>query len=221
MEERFFNLFAFNAPSWSLFWEYVANIFYAFIIYKASRPLLTVLTFLAAAGICIVSYRAGNLLGGWSKDNFFDGGARVSYSFLAGLLIYRSHWIIKNGIGFIGLAILLFLAFVMPWFKSDWLMEALIVLFYFPLLVSLGAGSTLSPQWKKVCQFSGNISYPLYMTHYAFIWVFGNYYTGKNPTADELTFIIIFGTIFLIIFAYVVMVFYDIPVRRYLTRKRR
>ena len=24
MEERFFNLFAFNAPSWSLFWEYAA-----------------------------------------------------------------------------------------------------------------------------------------------------------------------------------------------------
>ena len=35
MEERFFNNFALNAPSWSLFWEYVANIFYAFLLYKA------------------------------------------------------------------------------------------------------------------------------------------------------------------------------------------
>jgi peptidoglycan/LPS O-acetylase OafA/YrhL len=221
MEERAFNLFAFNAPSWSLFWEYVANIFYAFVLYKVGRRSLAVLTILAAVAICIVSYRAGNLLGGWSKDNFLDGGARVAYSFLAGLFLYRSNWIIKNRLGFIGLAILLSLAFIMPWTKWNWLTEALVVLFYFPLLVSLGAGSSLSPQWKKVCRFSGNISYPLYMTHYAVIWIFGNYYTKAKPPAGELTYIIILGIIFLVVFAYLAMVFYDIPVRRYLTKKRR
>jgi hypothetical protein len=50
-------------------------------------------------------------LGGWSGPTFWDGAARISYSFLAGLLIYRSNWIIKNRMGFIGLAILLFLVF--------------------------------------------------------------------------------------------------------------
>ena len=81
MEDRAFNLFGFNAPAWSLFWEYIANIFYAFILCRMGRRTLTVFTIVAAAGICFVSYRAGNLLGGWSKDNFFDGGARVAYSF--------------------------------------------------------------------------------------------------------------------------------------------
>lgn len=219
MEERAFNLFAFNAPSWSLFWEYVANIFYAFVLYKVGRRSLAVLTILAAAGICIVSYRAGNLLGGWSKDNFLDGGARVAYSFLAGLFIYRSNWIIKNRLGFTGLAILLFLAFIMPGSKWNWLTEPLVVLFYFPLLVSLGAGSYLSTQYKSICRFSGNISYPLYMTHYAAIWIFGNYYTIGKPPAGELPYIIIPGVIFLVIIAYLVMVFYDIPVRRYLVKK--
>ncbi|MBE7169025.1 MAG: acyltransferase [Williamsia sp.] len=221
MEERAFNLFAFNAPSWSLFWEYVANVFYAIVLYKIGRRSLVALTILAAAGICVVSYRAGNLLGGWSKDNFLDGGARVAYSFLAGLLIYRSNWIIKNRLGFASLAILLFLAFVMPGSTWNWLTEALVVLFYFPLLVSLGAGSSLSPQAKKVCRFSGNISYPLYMTHYAAIWVFGNYFTNRKPSIDELPYIIIPGTVFLVVVAYWVMVFYDIPVRRYLMKKRR
>ncbi|ANE51239.1 acyltransferase family protein [Flavisolibacter tropicus] len=219
MEERAFNLFAFNAPSWSLFWEYVANIFYAFVLYKVGRRSLTVLTILAAAGICFVSYRAGNLLGGWSKDTFLDGGARVAYSFLAGLLIYRSNWIIKNRLGFIGLSILLSLAFFMPVTKWNGLTETLVVLFYFPLLVSLGAGSCLSPKLKKVCQFSGNISYPLYMTHYAAIWVFGNYFTNKKPPISELPYIIMLGTIFLVVIAYLVMRFYDIPVRRYLAKK--
>jgi len=219
MQERAFNLFAFNAPSWSLFWEYVANVFYAFVLCNVRRRFLAVLTILAAAGICILSYRAGNLLGGWSKDNFLDGGARVAYSFLAGLLLYRSNWIIKNRLGFVGLACLLALAFLMPGSKWNWLTEALVVLFYFPLLVSLGAGSILSPQWKKVCLASGNISYPLYMTHYAAIWVFGNYFTNKKPPAGELTYIVITGTILLVVFAYLVMRFYDIPVRRYLTKK--
>jgi peptidoglycan/LPS O-acetylase OafA/YrhL len=222
MQERAFNLFAFNAPSWSLFWEYVANIFYAFILCKLGRRTLAVLTVLAAAGICLVSYRAGNLLGGWAGENFADGGARVAYSFLAGLLIYRSNWIIKNRIGFLGLAILLFAAFLMPSSaKWNWLTETLVVLIYFPLLISLGAGSYLAPQWKKVCQFSGNISYPLYMTHYAAIWVFGNYFINHNPPAAQLPYIIIPGVIFLVLVAYLVMVFYDIPVRRWLTKKMR
>jgi peptidoglycan/LPS O-acetylase OafA/YrhL len=174
---------------------------------------------LAAAGICIVSYRAGNLLGGWSKDNFLDGGARVAYSFLAGLFLYRSSWIIKNRIGFAGLGILLTLAFIMPGSKWNWLTEALVVLFYFPLLVSLGAGSSPAPHWKKICRFSGNISYPLYMTHYAAIWIFGNYYTNKKPPTDSLPYIIIPGVVLLIVVAYLVMVFYDIPLRKYLAQK--
>lgn len=219
MEERAFNLFALNAPSWSLFWEYVANVFYAFVLYKVGRRPLAALTILGAAGICFVSYRAGNLLGGWSKDTFIDGGARVGYSFLAGLLLYRSNWIIKNRFGFAGLAILLAFAFLLPGSRWNWLTEALVVLLYFPLLVSLGAGSDLSPQWKKICRFSGNISYPLYMTHYAVIWVFGNYYTNEKPSADKLPFIVIPGIIVLVAIAYLVMVFYDLPLRRYLTKR--
>jgi peptidoglycan/LPS O-acetylase OafA/YrhL len=219
MEERFFNLFALNAPSWSLFWEYVANIFYALVLVKLGRRTLLILTILAAAGLCFVSHRAGNLLGGWSKDNFWDGGVRVAYSFTAGLLLYRSNWKIKNQLGFPILAILLSFAFLMPWFSWNWLAEALVVIFYFPLLVALGAGTTLAPIWKKSCRFSGNISYPLYMTHYAAIWIFGNYYTNTKPSTGELTLVVIGGTIFLVAFAYFVMVFYDVPVRKYLARK--
>lgn len=219
MEDRALNCFGLNAPSWSLFWEYVANTVYAVVLYKVGRRLLGVLVIIAAAGILFVSHRAGNLLGGWSKDNFWDGGVRVSYSFLAGLFIYRSNWIIKNNIGFIGLASLLFAAFLMPWPKWDWLLEALVVIIYFPLLVSLGAGSVLWPSLKKLCNFSGNISYPLYMTHYAFIWVFGNYFTNRKPALSELPYVIITGVIFLVLFAYLMMKFFDEPVRKWMSKK--
>jgi len=221
MEDRAFNLFGLNAPSWSLFWEYVANIFYAFILCRLGRRSILLLTILAAAVLSFVCYRAGNLLGGWAGENFWDGGARISFSFLAGLLIYRANWIIKNRLGFIGLAILLLLAFVMPHVEWNWLAELLVVLFYFPLLVSLGAGTILSSGLRKICVFSGKISYPLYMTHYAAIWMFGNYFTNNKPSATELWPIVAIGTVLLVGFAYFVMVVYDIPIRKYLNNKRK
>lgn len=219
--DRGFNLFSFNAPAWSLFWEYIANIAYAFVLYRIGRSHLLLLTILSAIAICFVSYRSGNLLGGWSGPTFLDGCARISYSFLAGLLIYRSNWIIKNRLGFIGLAILLLLSFIMPSSTWNWLSEPLVVLFYFPLLIALGAGATLTPDLKKVCIFLGKISYPLYMTHYAVLWMFGNYYTSHKPGTMQLTFIIIAGLILLVGAAYLVMVLYDIPLRKYLSDKRK
>jgi peptidoglycan/LPS O-acetylase OafA/YrhL len=219
--DRGFNLFSFNAPAWSLFWEYVANIVYAFVLYKISRRYLLLLTILSAVAICLVCYHAGNLMGGWSGPTFWDGSARISYSFLAGLLIYRSNWIIKNKIGFIGVAILLFLAFIMPFSKWNWLSEPLVILFYFPLLIALGAGATLKSGLKKVCIFLGNISYPLYMTHYAVLWMFGNYYGTHKPGTMQLTFIVISALILLVGASYLVMIIYDIPVRKYLSNKRK
>ncbi|WP_374163621.1 acyltransferase family protein [Arcticibacter sp. MXS-1] len=220
IEDRGFNLFSFNAPSWSLFWEYVANVVYAFVLYKMGRRYLMLLTVLAAGAICFVSYRSGNLLGGWSGPTFWDGGARISYSFLAGLLVYRSNWIIKNGLGFPAIAILLLLAFIMPGTKWNSATEPLVVLFYFPLLIALGAGASVTSGLKKVCVFLGQISYPLYMTHYAVIWMFGNYYTSNKLGSMQLAIIIAAGVILLVGAAYLVMTIYDIPVRKYLTERR-
>ncbi|WP_158827281.1 acyltransferase family protein [Mucilaginibacter lacusdianchii] len=219
--DRGFNLFSFNAPSWSLFWEYVANIVYAFILCRIGRRYLLILTILSAVAICWVAYHSGNLLGGWSGPTFWDGSARISYSFLAGLLIYRSNWIIKNKLGFMGIAALLLLAFIMPSSKWNWLSEPLIVLLYFPLLIALGAGSALTSGLKKVCLFLGNLSYPLYMTHYAVLWMFGNYYTSHKPGITQLALIIIAGVILLAGAAYLIMIAYDMPVRKYLNSKRK
>lgn len=219
--DRGFNLFSFNAPAWSLFWEYIANIAYAIILYRIRRSYLFLLTILSAGAICFVAYNSGNLLGGWSGPTFWDGCARISYSFLAGLLIYRCKWIIKNKLGFSGLAILLLLAFVMPFSEWNWLTEPFIVLFYFPLLIALGAGAILKTGQEKICVFSGKISYPLYMTHYAFLWMFGNYYSNFKPDTTQLIFIIATAVILLVGFAYFVMVIYDIPLRKYLTNKRK
>ncbi|GAB2686017.1 acyltransferase [Mucilaginibacter koreensis] len=221
MQDRYLNLFGLNAPAWSLFWEYVANILYALFLYKLSRRWLRILIIPAAIILCTVCYRAGNLMGGWGGPNFWDGSARIAYSFLAGILVYRSNWIIKSNLGFVGLAVLLFLAFVMPFTRWNWITEPLVVLIYFPLLVALGAGAVLNPGVRKLCQFSGKISYPLYMTHYAVLWMFGNYYNQHKPGVPQLALIISISVVMLIGFAYLVLKVYDEPVRKYLANRRK
>jgi peptidoglycan/LPS O-acetylase OafA/YrhL len=216
-----FQLVRFECTVVVVFWEYVASIVYALILWRINRNVLLLLTLVAGVVLCIICYRAGNLLGGWDKNSFWDGGARVAYSFLAGMTIYRFNWIIKNKLGFIGVSVLLSLAFLLPFGKWNWLTEPLVVLFYFPLLIALGAGATLTNGLKKLCVFSGSISYPLYMTHYCALWIFGHYYITHKPAGGELAIIVITSTILLVGMAYLVMVFFDIPVRKFLSAKRK
>lgn len=220
MQERSYNLFGLNAPSWSLFWEYVANIFYAFILSKLPRRFLLILLLPAAIILFYINHTKGNLLGGWAGENFWDGGARIWYSFTAGLIIYRYNLIIKTNIGFYGLALLLILAFLAPHFSFNGIFEACVVIFYFPLIVSLGAGSSLNQKTISLCKFSGDISYPLYMTHYSIIWIFSNYFIQYHPDTTILTTIVIGGTIAMVFFAWLVIKFFDTPVRKYFTSLR-
>lgn len=221
MPDRYFNNFGLNAPAWSLFWEYVANILYALVLSRIPRRYLVVVTALAAVTLCVVCARAGSLLGGWDGHSFWDGGARIGFSFLAGLLVYRFKWMIPNKLGFIGLGLLLLAAFVMPFSQWNWLTEPFVVILYFPFVIALGAGAVLTEGLRKLCVFFGNISYPLYMTHYAALWMFGNYYSSHKPAAPQLPGIVAGSIVLLVLVAYAAMRLYDIPVRKYLSGKRK
>lgn len=218
--ERYYNLFNLNAPSWSLFWEYVANIVYGIVLSKLSRRVLVVLLVMAAGGLCYVSYTAGNLLGGWNGETFWHGGARIAYSFLAGMVIFRYQLTIKNKLGFLGLSVLLLAALVMPASGLNWVTEPLVVIVYFPLLIMLGAGAGMHTATQGICNFAGKISYPLYMTHYMVMFAFANYYNKYQPDTMQQTWIVIIGLIVLTGFAWLVMTWYDIPVRKYLAKLR-
>ncbi len=216
MQERGYNLFSLNAPSWSLFWEYIASIFYASVLCRLSRLGLLIAAVFAAILLCWAGHSFGILSGGWSGESFWVGGARMAYSFLAGLLVYRFDWILRNKLGLAILSVLLLSALLMPYAHGGWKREAAVMIVYFPLLVSLGAGATLNTRSEKICTFAGNISYPLYMTHYSVIWIFGNYYGIYKPDQAHLAMIVAAGVLTMVGFAFLVMTLYDIPVRRLL-----
>ena len=212
--ERYFNLFNFNAPSWSLFWIYVANLVYALGLFKASKKVLTVLAAIGAVALFYIGAQHENLLGGWNDTTFLHGFARIGFSFSIGMLLQRSGWIIKNKLGLLEMCGLLLLTFLIP-YNDQWsgIVEPIIVVFIFPLLVSLGAGATLSSKHYKINKFSGDIAYPLFMTHYPFMWTFANYVVAKDPTTTKLAWLIPVLTVLLVALAYVVSEAIDRPIR--------
>jgi peptidoglycan/LPS O-acetylase OafA/YrhL len=221
VKERYFNLFHLNPPTWSLFWEYIANIVYALVLVRFRKhvKLQWLLVILGAGLLFYESKLANNLAVGWSGDTFWGGGVRVLFSFMAGMLIYRTGFKIKSKLGFPGVSLLLLASFLVPYSDStNWYVEPLIVVFYFPLILALGVGAGLTSRFEKLCIWSGEVSYPLYMIHYPFIWLFMSYVEKYKPSIGEMTWIIILGTSLLIILAYAVLKFMDEPIRKFLKR---
>ncbi|TRZ41283.1 acyltransferase [Robertkochia solimangrovi] len=185
-----------NGPAWTLFFEYLANILYALILRKLSNKILAVLLFVAGAALIHVAVFGprGDLIGGWSlaPEQFLIGLTRLSYPFLAGLLVFR---LIKPGKmkqGYLISSMLLLAILAFPRIGGEenlWqngIYDSLSVILLFPLIVYIGAsGSIKSERSVKFAKVLGGLSYPLYITHYPLIyWYFGYVYDNKLTLAD-------------------------------------
>lgn len=223
-------MFPLNGPSWSLFFEYLGNLLYVFFIRKMSTKALAILVVLAACGLGAFALWGplGSVGAGWQlTDIQFTGGSlRLLFSFSAGLLMSRiaKPRRIKGAFWICTLAIVALMS--MPRFggaEHMWLnglYETVCVVVCFPLLVYVGASGQLTNKLTtRICKFLGDISYPVYMVHYPFIylyygWVKKNSFTFWETWPQALALIV--GSIVL---AYLCLKLYDEPVRRYLTQR--
>lgn len=219
-----------NGPGWSLFFEYIANILYALFVRKFSKTALTILVAISAAALIhyAVTSSNGDVIGGWSitPDQLRIGFTRVMYPFFAGLLLSRTTKPGKINNSFLWCSLLLILFLAMPriggsenlW--ANGLYDSLVIIFIFPLIVWLGAGGEMkSTAGIKVCKFFGDISYPIYITHYPLIYIYtGWVHTNKVPLSKALP-VGIFVFITSIIVAYMCLKLYDEPVRKWLNKK--
>jgi len=221
-----------DGPGWSLFFEYIANILYAIGLRKLSKTALTILVIIFA-GVLIeycVWGKAGDVIGGWSlnAEQLRIGFTRVMYPFFAGLLLSR---VVKPGSiknSFLLCSILLCMVLGMPRIgdaQHNWmngLYESLSIILIFPLIVYVGAsGHIKSKTGNKVCKFLGDISYPVYITHYAFIYIYTGWLSNhaKEPHFagalgyGVLTFVVSISV------GYLSLKYYDEPVRAWLKKK--
>jgi len=220
-----------NGPGWSLFFEYIANILYAIGIRKLSKTALSILVFVAAVVLIqyAVTAKSGDLTGGWSlnEEQLRIGFTRLIFPFFAGLLLSRmvKPDNIKNA--FLLSSILLGLILFIPRIGTSqdaWLnglYESLSIILVFPLVIYIGAsGEIKGIMENKICKFLGDISYPIYITHYAFIYIYTAWASDNHHATFELKFLyglLTFGVS--ILFAYLSLKYYDEPIRAWLKRK--
>jgi peptidoglycan/LPS O-acetylase OafA/YrhL len=208
-----------NGPSWSLLQEYIGNILYGIWIRKFSNLALWLLVTVSAAALAITAFWRGDIGTGWSYETFWIAVVRMMFPFFAGLFLFRMGTLIRVKHAFLFCSALLTLVFAVPYLKYNGLYEAGVIMVIFPVIVLLGAGGTVSGIMEKVCRFAGDISYPIYITHYPFIYIYTMWIYEKKPGAAQIAPVAI-GLFFLFIgLAWALLKFYDTPVRNWL-RKR-
>ena len=231
---------SFNGPNWSLTWEYFANILYAFVLRRLPKIALMVLT--AAAAFCTLdiclNWNTFDLLtearssciytviGGWSltAEQMYIGLTRLMYPFLCGLLISRIGKFIKVKGGFWWCSLIIAAAFSVPCVGgADNIMNgfynAACILVLFPIVVMMGAGSQIKGEKSaRICTFLGELSYPLYITHYPLMYM-QMAWAWEHPEAPAYLHVMVSVGVFVLSIglAYACLKLYDIPVRKWLT----
>jgi peptidoglycan/LPS O-acetylase OafA/YrhL len=211
-----------DAPTWTLFWEYAANLFYALGLRRIGRGLHVALLIVCAAGLAATAVLFKNNLGwGWGYETLWVAPVRLAYPFLAGLLVYRLGWKIRLPQPYLLASLMVIGALACPELgKYNGLYEALAIIFVFPLALTIGAGiGEAQGPARALCRFTGELSYPLYILHYPFVFLYGHWVWNTHP-ADGPKFAAAAGLfVFEIAYATALLYLYDKPIRAWLTRK--
>ena len=222
-------MFPLNGPSWSLFFEYIGNMLYALFMRKLSTKVLAI--FVALFGIGLASFAIlgplGDICAGFSltETEFAAGSLRLLFSFTAGLFLSRifKSFEIKGAFWMCSLILVPLLAMPRIGAEQLWMngiYDTVCCVVVFPLLVVLGAsGRENNRITKQLCKFLGDISYPLYMVHYPFIYLYYAWVKNDNLSFEESlpgALAVVAGSIVL---AYLCLRLYDIPLRNYLAKR--
>lgn len=238
-----------NGPNWSLTFEYIGNILYAFVLRRLPTVVLGMLcvasaflTMNLALGWDVFGFFAQpkyDVIGGWSitPDQMYVGFSRLLNPFLCGLLISRllPKFITKEnpsgsplGIrgGFWWASLLLVVLFAVPQIGgkscvADGLYQVFAIVVMFPVIVLIGAGSkTTDKRSAKWCETLGNISYPLYITHFPLMYMQMAWVSSHKDSPVWHHVVLNLGILLVAIgIAWAFLKLYDEPVRAWLKKK--
>jgi peptidoglycan/LPS O-acetylase OafA/YrhL len=209
-----------NGPCWSLLQEYIANVIYALFGRKMIKVVLLIIVIISATALSIVAIKRGDIATGWGYDNFWIAVVRMMFPFFAGLLLFRSGKLLHIPIAFTLCSLCLIVLFFMPTFKQNGIYEAATIIIAFPLIVAAGAGGELKGKLaNRICKFCGDISYPIYITHYPIIYVYTFWIIKRHPSPQQIVPVAVGLFILMITVAYLSLKLYDEPVRAWLKEK--
>lgn len=226
-------MYPLNGPEWSLFFEYVGNIIYALLLRRLPTKVLGCLA--AVLGATLLWFNACNVSGlgmfgvGWTLDgmNFAGGLLRMMFPYTMGMFMARIFRPAKvRGAFWLCSAVLLAL-FAVPYLPAmqplcmNGVFESVCIIVVFPILVWIAAsGQTTDAKSTSVCTFLGNISFPLYIIHYPFMYMFYAWLIEHHIyTLGECWPVALALMAWNVAVAYVCLKFYDLPVRNWLSSK--
>lgn len=226
-------MFPLNGPAWSLFFEYIGNILYALFIRRLSDKALQALVIALGAALgCFAIFDVsgyGSIGVGWTIDtvNVLGGALRMLFPFTAGLLLSRRLRPVRVkgafGICSVLLAALLFVPFIGGNTPILWngLFEIFCIAVVFPLIVWLGAsGQTTDAFSTRVCKFLGDLSFPLYIVHYPFMYLFYSWLIKTERYSFAETWqVALCVYAWNILVAVICLKLYDEPVRKWLAAR--
>lgn len=226
-----------NGPVWTLMYEYIANFLYAFVF--RFLPIWGLGILAAGAAVCSTDLALNlNIFGNLADEGYFNnlnggfvldpehvyrGFTRLLYPFLIGLIMSRLGKMIKSDHGFLITSVLLLMMFGMPRIGGDariidGAFQLFSVLFLFPLVLIIGAGSNVTGKVSsKICRFMGEISFPLYITHYPILYMHMSWAQRHldSPVGTHV-FVALTTALLAIMVAWASLKLYDIPVRTWL-----
>jgi peptidoglycan/LPS O-acetylase OafA/YrhL len=220
-------MYTLDAPTWTLAFEYFANILYALFIRRFSKTMLSILVTVAACVTLHLTITQGDVIGGWTVDahNMRIGFTRLIYPFFAGLLLYRLGKVIRVPKAFMWSSLLLVAVLVVPRIggpESLWMngiYEAAIIIVIFPLIVAMGAGGKVKSKFtSRLCKLLGDISYPVYLVNYPLCYVHTAWVSDTEYTFAEAGWVPYTVFIATLLISYAAMRWYDIPLRKWLRK---
>lgn len=225
-------MFPLNGPNWSLFFEYIGNIFYALLLRRLPTRWLAAVAAVMGCLLTHIALRDGYLGVGWSMvdGGFWSGSVRMLFPYTIGMLLARefrpgkvrhAFWLCSLVIVGVGCLPLLW-GEMSPLING--LYDAICVVFVFPLLVWVGASElNMDTNTTRVSAFLGNLSYPLYAVHYPLMYLFYAYigFQGDLVPISKLADVwpvAIALPIVCILLGWLCFHYYDLPLRRWLSK---
>lgn len=227
-------MFPLNGPSWSLFYEYIGSILYAFVLHRLGRKSLGAVVAISAVGLaaCAICNMSGayHIGVGWSMaDGGWIGGFfRLSFSFGIGLLMQRGFKARHIRGAFWKCSALIAVVMACPYVGGpepsvyNAIYDLACTLLLFPAIVYIGACGTTTDRFSStVCETMGQLSYPVYIIHYPVMYMFYAWVWANGLSFGQVWPVCAGLFVMIALMAWGALKLYDEPVRRWLTNKLR
>lgn len=219
-------LFPLDYPMWTLFFEMVANVAYAWLMRRrlASSRTLGAIASLSFLAMAVQRKRLGSLDYGSMFHGSIMGLFRVGFSFFCGVLLYRLYksreliqWRGNRAlVASVFITVLFLGVFCVEQPITTWApVELCFVAIGFPCFVYYGARVDMPGRWATISAFLGTISYPLYLLHQPLLVPIGRFNPSNQIGANT---VMLLSMTALVVLSWCVAKYYDEPIRSALTR---